>query len=88
MDAAMRFALIAVCVSIAPTPFGGVGGVDAAMRFALIAVRVSIAPALVAVCRLFGFRVPIAPALVALGLLPRAGRGLERAAAAAAPAPT
>jgi uncharacterized membrane protein YbhN (UPF0104 family) len=72
-----------------PLPFGGVGVVDAAMTYALTAVGVALAPALVAVAvyRLFGFWVPTIPALVALALLPRAGRGLERAAAAA-PAPT
>ena len=74
-----------------PLPFGGVGGVDAAMTYALTAVGVALAPALVAVAvyRLFGFWVPTIPALAALGFLPRAGRGLEKAAtAAAAPAPT
>ena len=72
-----------------PLPFGGVGGVDAAMTYALTAVGVALAPALVAVAvyRLFGFWVPTVPALAALALLPRAGRGLERAAAAV-PAPT
>jgi uncharacterized membrane protein YbhN (UPF0104 family) len=71
-----------------PLPFGGVGGVDAAMTYALTAVGVGLAPALVAVAvyRLFGFWVPTIPALAALVLLPRAGRGLERAAAAAASA--
>jgi uncharacterized membrane protein YbhN (UPF0104 family) len=71
---------------ILPLPLGGVGGVDAAMTFALTAVGVPLAPALVAVAvyRLFGFWVPTIPALGALALLPRAGRGLERAAAAAA----
>jgi uncharacterized membrane protein YbhN (UPF0104 family) len=67
-----------------PLPFGGVGGVDAAMTYALTAVGVALAPALVAVAvyRLFGFWVPTIPALAALVLLPRAGRGLEQAAAA------
>lgn len=67
-----------------PLPFGGVGGVDAAMTYALTIVGVGLAPALVAVAvyRLFGFWVPTIPALAALVLLPRAGRGLERAAAA------
>jgi uncharacterized membrane protein YbhN (UPF0104 family) len=71
---------------ILPLPFGGVGGVDAAMTYALTAVGVPLAPALVAVAvyRLFGFWVPTIPALGALALLPRAGRGLERAAEAAA----
>lgn len=69
---------------VLPLPLAGVGGVDAAMTFALTAVGISLAPALVAVAvyRLFGFWVPTIPALAALGLLPRAGRGLERAAAA------
>jgi uncharacterized membrane protein YbhN (UPF0104 family) len=77
-----------------PLPFGGVGGVDAAMTYALTVVGVGLAPALVAVAvyRLFGFWVPTIPALAALALLPRAGRGLERAAAvgptAMAPAST
>ena len=68
---------------ILPLPFGGVGGVDAAMTFALTAVGVPLAPALVgvAVYRLFGFWVPTIPALGALVLLPRAGRGLQAAAA-------
>jgi uncharacterized membrane protein YbhN (UPF0104 family) len=71
---------------ILPLPFGGVGGVDAAMTYALTAVGVPLAPALVAVAvyRLFGFWVPTIPALGALALLPRAGRGLERAAEATA----
>jgi uncharacterized membrane protein YbhN (UPF0104 family) len=71
---------------VLPLPLAGVGGVDAAMTFALTAVGVSLAPALVgvAVYRLFGFWVPTIPALAALVLLPRAGRGLERAAAATA----
>lgn len=70
---------------VLPLPFAGVGGVDAAMTFALTAVGVSLAPALVgvAVYRLFGFWVPTIPALAELALLPRAGRGLERAAGAA-----
>jgi uncharacterized membrane protein YbhN (UPF0104 family) len=70
---------------ILPLPFAGVGGVDAAMTFALTAVGVDLAPALVgvAVYRLFGFWVPTIPALAALVLLPRAGRGLERAVAPA-----
>ncbi len=70
---------------ILPLPFGGVGGVDAAMTYALTAVGVPLAPALVgvAVYRLFGYWVPTIPALAALALLPRAGRGLERAAHAA-----
>jgi uncharacterized protein (TIRG00374 family) len=69
--------------TILPLPLGGVGGVDAAMTYALTAVGVSLAPALVAVAvyRLFAFWVPTIPALVALALLPRAGRGLEQAAA-------
>ena len=69
---------------ILPLPFGGLGSVDAAMTYALTAVGVPLAPALVgvAVYRLFGFWVPTIPALAALALLPRAGRGLERAAAA------
>jgi uncharacterized membrane protein YbhN (UPF0104 family) len=73
---------------VLPLPLAGVGGVDAAMTFALTAVGVSLAPALVgvAVYRLFGFWVPTIPALAALVLLPRAGRGLEQAAAAPAPA--
>jgi uncharacterized membrane protein YbhN (UPF0104 family) len=68
---------------ILPLPLAGVGGIDAAMTFALTAVGVSLAPALVAVAvyRLFGFWVPTIPALAALVLLPRAGRGLEQAAA-------
>lgn len=67
-----------------PLPFGGVGGVDAAMTYALTVVGIGLAPALVAVAvyRLFGFWVPTIPALGALALLPRAGRGLERAAEA------
>jgi uncharacterized membrane protein YbhN (UPF0104 family) len=71
---------------VLPLPLAGVGGVDAAMTFALTAVGVSLAPALVgvAVYRLFGFWVPTIPALAALVLLPRAGRGLEQAAASAA----
>ena len=71
---------------ILPLPLAGVGGVDAAMTFALTAVGVPLAPALVgvAVYRLFGFWVPTIPALAALVLLPRAGRGLERAALAGA----
>jgi uncharacterized membrane protein YbhN (UPF0104 family) len=71
---------------ILPLPLAGVGGVDAAMTFALTAVGVSLAPALVgvAVYRLFGFWVPTIPALAALVLLPRAGRGLEQAAASGA----
>ena len=71
---------------VLPLPLAGVGGVDAAMTFALTAVGVSLAPALVgvAVYRLFGFWVPTIPALAALVLLPRAGRGLEAAAAAPA----
>lgn len=78
---------------VLPLPFAGVGGVDAAMIFALTAVGVPLAPALVAVAvyRLFGFWVPTIPALAALVLLPRAGRGLEAAAATAgepAPAPS
>lgn len=70
---------------VLPLPFAGVGGVDAAMTFALTAVGVSLAPALVgvAVYRLFGFWIPTIPALAALVLLPRAGKGLARAAAAA-----
>jgi uncharacterized membrane protein YbhN (UPF0104 family) len=70
---------------VLPLPFAGVGGVDAAMTFALTAVGIPLAPALVAVAvyRLFGFWVPTIPALAALVLLPRAGRGLEAAAAAA-----
>ncbi len=70
---------------ILPLPFGGVGGVDAAMTYALTAVGVPLAPALVAVAvyRLFGYWVPTIPALAALAFLPRAGRGLERAAHAA-----
>lgn len=69
---------------VLPLPLAGVGGVDAAMTFALTAVGVALAPALVgvAVYRLFGFWVPTIPALAALVLLPRAGRGLEVAAAA------
>jgi len=69
---------------ILPLPFGGLGSVDAAMTYALTVVGVPLAPALVAVAvyRLFGFWVPTIPALAALALLPRAGRGLERAAAA------
>lgn len=72
--------------TILPLPLGGVGGVDAAMTYALTVVGVSLAPALVAVAvyRLFAFWVPTIPALVALVLLPRAGRGLEHAAAARA----
>ena len=71
---------------VLPLPLAGVGGVDAAMTFALTAVGVSLAPALVgvAVYRLFGFWVPTIPALAALVLLPRAGRGLRRAATATA----
>jgi len=71
---------------VLPLPLAGAGGVDAAMTFALTAVGISLAPALVgvAVYRLFGFWVPTIPALAALVLLPRAGRGLEQAAAAAA----
>ena len=71
---------------ILPLPLAGVGGVDAAMTFALTAVGIPLAPALVgvAVYRLFGFWVPTIPALAALVLLPRAGRGLEGAAAAPA----
>ncbi len=70
---------------VLPLPLAGVGGVDAAMTFALTAVGVPLAPALVgvAVYRLFGFWVPTIPALAALVLLPRAGRGLREAAAAA-----
>ena len=70
---------------VLPLPLAGVGGVDAAMTFALTAVGISLAPALVgvAVYRLFGFWVPTIPALAALVLLPRAGRGLEEAAAGA-----
>ena len=70
---------------ILPLPLGGVGGVDAALTYALTLVGVPLAPALVgvAVYRLFAFWVPTIPGLVALVLLPRAGRGLERAAAAA-----
>jgi uncharacterized membrane protein YbhN (UPF0104 family) len=70
---------------ILPLPFAGVGGVDAAMTFALTAVGLPLAPALVAVAiyRLFGFWLPTIPALAALVLLPRAGRGLEQAAATA-----
>lgn len=70
---------------ILPLPLAGVGGVDAAMTFALTAVGVPLAPALVAVAvyRLFGFWVPTIPALAELALLPRAGRRLEQAAAAA-----
>ena len=58
-----------------------VGGV---LGYALTAVGVPLAPALVAVAvyRLFGFWVPTVPALGALAFLPRAGRALERAAAA------
>ena len=69
--------------TILPLPLGGVGGVDAAMTYALTVVGVSLAPALVAVAvyRLFAFWVPTIPALAALALLPRAGRGLEQAAA-------
>jgi uncharacterized membrane protein YbhN (UPF0104 family) len=65
-----------------PLPFGGIGGVDAAMTFVLTALGVPLAPALVAVAvyRLFQFWVPTLPALGALVTLPRAGRGLERAA--------
>jgi uncharacterized membrane protein YbhN (UPF0104 family) len=68
---------------VLPLPFAGVGGVDAAMTFALTAVGLPLAPALVgvAVYRLFGFWLPTIPALAALLLLPRAGRGLEQAAA-------
>lgn len=68
---------------VLPLPLAGVGGVDAAMTFALTAVGISLAPALVgvAVYRLFGFWVPTIPALAALVLLPRAGRGIEEAAA-------
>lgn len=71
---------------VLPLPLAGVGGVDAAMTFALTAFGVGLAPALVgvAVYRLFGFWVPTVPALGALVLLPRAGRGLEQAAAARA----
>ena len=71
---------------ILPLPLGGVGGVDAAMTYALTLVGVPLAPALVgvAVYRLFSFWMPTIPGLVALVLLPRAGRGLERAAAARA----
>jgi hypothetical protein len=70
---------------VLPLPFGGVGGVDAAMTYALTTVGVALAPALVAVAvyRLFAFWVPTIPALAALVLLPRAGRRLEHAAAAA-----
>jgi uncharacterized membrane protein YbhN (UPF0104 family) len=48
-------------------------------------VGLPLAPALVAVAiyRLFGFWLPTIPALAALVLLPRAGRGLEQAAATA-----
>ncbi|HSI96950.1 MAG TPA: YbhN family protein, partial [Gaiellaceae bacterium] len=72
--------------TILPLPLGGVGGVDAAMTYALTVVGIPLAPALVAVAvyRLFAFWMPTAPALVALVLLPRAGRGLERAALARA----
>jgi uncharacterized membrane protein YbhN (UPF0104 family) len=71
---------------VLPLPLGGVGGVDAAMTYALTTVGVALAPALVAVAvyRLFSFWVPTIPALAALVLLPRAGRRLERAAAARA----
>lgn len=70
--------------TILPLPLGGVGGVDAAMTFALTALGIGLAPALVAVAvyRLFAFWAPTIPALAALILLPRAGRGLERAALA------
>ena len=70
---------------ILPLPLGGVGGVDAAMTYALTLVGVPLAPALVgvAVYRLFAFWMPTIPGLVALALLPRAGSGLERAAATA-----
>jgi uncharacterized membrane protein YbhN (UPF0104 family) len=70
---------------VLPLPLGGVGGVDAAMTYALTTVGVGLAPALVAVAvyRLFAFWVPTIPALAALVLLPRAGRRLEHAAAAA-----
>ncbi|HUF00845.1 MAG TPA: lysylphosphatidylglycerol synthase domain-containing protein [Gaiellaceae bacterium] len=72
--------------TILPLPLGGVGGVDAAMTYALTVVGVALAPALVAVAvyRLFAFWAPTIPALVSLALLPRAGRGLERAAPARA----
>jgi uncharacterized membrane protein YbhN (UPF0104 family) len=72
--------------AVLPLPLGGVGGVDAALAYALTVVGVALAPALVAVAvyRLFAFWAPTAPALVALALLPRAGRGLERAAPARA----
>ncbi|HXG76388.1 MAG TPA: lysylphosphatidylglycerol synthase transmembrane domain-containing protein [Gaiellaceae bacterium] len=68
--------------TILPLPLGGVGGVDAAMTYALTVVGVDLASALVAVAvfRLFAFWAPTLPGLVALALLPRAGRGLERAA--------
>jgi uncharacterized membrane protein YbhN (UPF0104 family) len=71
-------------VMILPVPLAGLGSVDAAMTYALTAVGVPLAPALVAVAvyRLFGFWIPTIPALAALAFLPRAGRGLERAAAA------
>jgi uncharacterized membrane protein YbhN (UPF0104 family) len=71
---------------ILPLPLGGAGGVEAAMTYALTAVGVPLAPALVAVAvyRLFGFWVPTLPAFAALLFLPRAGRSLERAAAATA----
>lgn len=82
-DVALAYATGYV-VMILPVPLAGLGSVDAAMTYALTAVGVPLAPALVAVAvyRLFGFWVPTIPALVALALLPRAGRGLERAAAA------
>lgn len=71
---------------LVPLPLGGVGGVDAALTYSLTVVGVPLAPALVAVTvyRLFAFWAPTIPALVALGLLPRAGRALERAALARA----
>jgi uncharacterized membrane protein YbhN (UPF0104 family) len=71
--------------TILPLPLGGVGGVDAAMTYALTVFGIPLAPALVAVAvyRLFAFWVPTIPALAALVLLPRAGRGLEQAAARA-----
>lgn len=72
--------------TVLPLPLGGVGGVDAALTYALTVVGVALAPALVAVAvyRLFAFWAPTIPALAALALLPRAGRGLERAAPARA----
>jgi len=73
---------------ILPLPLGGVGGVEAAMTYALTVVGVPLAAALVAVAvyRLFAFWLPTVPALAALAFLPHAGRALERAAAAEAPA--